>query len=120
MQFLHLRRKAPRRAAALALVAIVGAAGCARSPDAIAAATLEEDAYAQRSCAELAQLHLQSSQSLANLSALQREAQTADAVGVALLGLPLSSMSGNDRETAIAVEKGKLQAMERMQSRKRC
>jgi len=39
---------------------------------------------------------------------------------VFLLGLPLSSMSGNDQETNIAVAKGQLQAVEQVMVDKNC
>ncbi len=42
----------------------------------------------------------------------QKDAVTGDAVGVLLIGVPVSSATGGDRETAIAVEKGRLAAIE--------
>lgn len=41
------------------------------------------------------------------LSKQQNKAATNDAVGVALIGLPLGSMSGGDVETEIALLKGR-------------
>lgn len=45
------------------------------------------------------------------LSAAQKSTASSDALGVFLLGLPLGSMSGNDKEALIAVAKGRVPAM---------
>jgi hypothetical protein len=59
-------------------------------------------------------------QSLENLSAKQKATATGDTVGVLLIGLPTSSMSGNDSEAEISIVKGRLQAIDRRQSKKGC
>jgi hypothetical protein len=51
-------------------------------------------------------------QTLASLSAAQQSAVTGDAVGVFLIGVPMSSLSGGDKEGAIAASKGKILALE--------
>jgi hypothetical protein len=63
---------------------------------------------------------LKITQDLENLSAAQKNAASGDAMGVFLLGLPLSSMSGNDKEALIAVAKGKIQAIDRLSVAKHC
>lgn len=102
-------------AAALALVS-----ACAKQPDQISAADVGPTAYSDYSCDKLDAEHLSISQKLDSLSADQKSAATGDAWGVFLLGLPLSSMSGNDRETAIAIAKGRLQAIDRARQAKGC
>lgn len=104
----------------IAIVLVVSIAACAKSPDKIAAVDVGGDAYSRHSCAQLASDKLKIEQDLANLSAKQKSAASGDAVGVLLLGLPLSSMSGNDQEALIAVAKGKIQAIEKQQLTKRC
>jgi hypothetical protein len=104
----------------LLLPAIVLVAACAQNPDNIAAANIGSNEYRGHSCKNLAEAKVQHNQNLANLSADQKKAATGDAVGVFLLGLPLSSMSGGDKETAIAVTKGHLQSIEGEQARKNC
>lgn len=104
----------------LLLPAIALIAACAQKPENIAAANIGTNEYRGYSCMQLTEAKLQHDQNLANLSADQKKAATGDAVGVFLLGLPLSSMSGNDKETAIAVTKGHLQSIEREQARKNC
>jgi hypothetical protein len=94
--------------------------GCARQPDQIAAAEIGPSAYDGYSCARLAAEKTEVAQALDNLSASQRAAASGDAWGVFLLGLPISSMSGNDQEAAIAIAKGRLQAIERSQDARGC
>ena len=68
----------------------------------------------------LAEKELQQTQLLNALSADQKKAASGDAWGVFLLGLPLSSMSGADKETEIAIAKGRLDAIDRQQTAKGC
>ncbi|MGZ9809943.1 hypothetical protein ACXN5S_05715 [Pseudoroseicyclus sp. H15] len=78
------------------------------------------EAYANSSCQQLAQAEIQASQQLENLSAAQRSADTGDTIGVLLIGLPLSSMGGGDREAQIVIERGKMQAIDRYQAARSC
>ena len=100
--------------------AVLAVSACAKKPEEISAADVGEGIYRTSSCAQLATRRTQYSQNLENLSADQRSAAQGDALGVFLLGLPLSSMSGNDKETAISVTKGHLQQIEAEQQRKGC
>lgn len=72
------------------------------------------------SCSQLSTEEIRITQELENLSANQRRAANGDAWGVFLLGLPISSMSGNDLETAIAVARGRVQAIDQRQAELRC
>ena len=100
--------------------ALLFAAACAKQPDQISAADIGPNPYMGFSCNGLSKEELGLTQNLANLSAAQKSAANADAVGVVLLGLPLSSMSGNDKETAISITKGRLQAVETARASKTC
>ncbi|WP_299872871.1 hypothetical protein [uncultured Sulfitobacter sp.] len=102
------------------LTALMVATACAKQPENIPAADIGPNPYLRFSCKNLAQEKLNLSQSLENLSAAQKSAASGDTVGVLLLGLPVSSMSGNDKETAIAVTKGRIQAAEVVQQQKGC
>ncbi len=53
-------------------------------------------------------------------SHVESNAATNDALGVFLIGLPVSSMSGGDKEAAISVAKGQLQEIDRVQQVKGC
>lgn len=104
-------------AISLCLVALVA---CAKAPEKIAAVEVGSDSYARYSCKQLQSEKLNISQDLANLSAKQKDAASGDALGVFLLGLPISSMSGNDQEATIAIAKGKVQAIDRQILSKGC
>lgn len=101
-------------------VAAVAISACAKQPDEIAAIPMESSMYAGQSCSSLSQTKLKLSQDLASLSAQQKSAASGDAFGVFMLGLPLSSMSGGDKEAAISVTKGKIDAINQEMARKRC
>lgn len=101
-------------------MAIVAISACAKKPEEIAAADIGQGAYRGQSCSQLASSLTSQRHNLENLSAAQRDAAAGDTVGVILLGLPLSSMSGNNKETAIAVTKGHIQQIEAERQRKNC
>ncbi|WP_037914851.1 hypothetical protein [Sulfitobacter sp. 20_GPM-1509m] len=96
------------------------ASACAKEADKIPAANIGPNPYLSSSCGQLAEAKLQLDQNLETLTAAQKSAASGDAVGVILLGLPLSSMSGNDKETDIAITKGKIQAVQAAQLKRRC
>jgi hypothetical protein len=104
----------------LASLCLIALASCAKKPDQIAAVQMPDDSYRSSSCKTLSGEKLNISQDLANLSAKQNSAAKGDAWGVFLLGLPVSSMSGNDQEAMIAIAKGKVQSIERIQAAKNC
>ena len=93
---------------------------CAKRPDQIAAIQMDDSAYSKLSCRQLAREETQIRNELDALSAQQNSAATNDAWGVFLLGLPVSSMSGSDKEALIAVAKGKLDAIDLVQVDKNC
>lgn len=93
---------------------------CAKRPDAISPTAIPLAAYSNLSCSELA---LELSKEKANLTALsaqQTQAANGDAFGVFLVGVPVSSVTGGDKEGLISVSKGKVQAMESAQLSKGC
>ncbi|MBT56199.1 MAG: hypothetical protein CMF72_22710 [Mameliella sp.] len=102
------------------LGALIAAGGCAKRPGAIAAAPIPSDAYAGHSCdrikADLAAEKIE----LFKLSQKQNDAATGDAFGVFMIGLPVSSMVGSDNEGAVAVSKGKVNALEAAAARNNC
>lgn len=104
----------------VALVASLALAGCAKKPEEISAADIGQGVYRNASCKQLADTLVKYSQNLENLSADQRSAASGDALGVFLLGMPLSSMSGNDKETTISVTKGHIQQITAERQAKRC
>jgi len=102
------------------LLGVIVLSACAKQPEQRAAADIGEAGCESWSCRQLTSESTSVSANLENLSAKQRSAASGDSVGVFLLGLPLSSMSGNDQETNIAVAKGQLQAVEQVMVDKNC
>lgn len=104
----------------LLLAAVFAISNCSKEPDKIAAVPMEDSTYSSYSCSNLQKTKLDLSQSLDSLSASQKQAATNDAWGVFLIGLPVARMSGSDQETAIAVTKGKIDAVDRQLLAKHC
>jgi len=71
------------------------------------------------SCEELA-IHLDDTRvQLLKMSAVQNEKANADALGVFLLGIPISKLAG-DVEGEVARLKGQVEAIDTAQVKKRC
>lgn len=105
----------------LVLPVVAGAlAGCAKNPDAIAPISMPVNAYAGLSCDQLAIEHRRSAAALAAVSQQQKQAATGDAVGVFLIGVPVSSLSGGDKEGLVAQHKGEVVAIEGALRAQRC
>lgn len=86
-------------------------AACAQAPSAIPPVSMG-GAYDDISCAQARQLLAQEQQTLASLSASQQSAVAGDAVGVFLIGVPMSSLTGGDKAGEIGLSKGKIAAFE--------
>ena len=86
-------------------------AACAQSPDAIAPVSMG-NAFAQVPCRQAHAMLTQERQNLAVLSQAQNNAVAGDAIGVFLIGVPMSSLSGGDKAGDIAATKGKIIALE--------
>lgn len=96
---------------AATLIAAAAVSACAQSPGSIAPVPMG-NAYADLSCRNAHATMMQEKTTLAVLESKQRGAAAGDALGVALIGLPISSMAGNDVGGEIAATKGKVQALE--------
>ena len=95
-------------------------AGCARRPDAISATTIPMEAYTGDSCSSLAQQLATEKENLSVLSKQQHDAANGDAFGVFLIGVPIGSLAGADKEGEIANSKGKVNAIEAAMHKKGC
>jgi len=103
---------------AVALAIVAGA--CAKSPESIAPSYVSDITYRQVSCADLAVESARLQQALARTSTQQEQARGNDTVGVILLGLPVSSLSGDNIAPEIARLKGELEAIHRVGLAKKC
>lgn len=81
---------------------------------------MDDSSYSRLSCKQLAREETKIRNELDASSADQNSAANKDAWGVFLLGLPVSSMSGGDKEALIGVAKGKLDAIDLVQVDKDC
>ncbi len=100
------------------LSAVIGA--CAKSPDSIAPAYVSQITYQGLTCPQLAAEDQRLSQALATASKQQENARTNDTVGVIFLGLPVSTLSGDNIAPEIARLKGERQAIRQQQMAKAC
>lgn len=98
----------------------VALVGCAKNPEAIVPMTMPTGAYSNLTCQQLAAEHQKSSSALVAAEAQQRQAVTGDAVGVFLIGVPVSSLTGGDKEGTLAMHKGELVALSAMMQNKGC
>lgn len=105
---------------AIAAALTVFVVGCAQRPDSITPAAIPFEAYSSMECGRLNTLLSSERQILASLESQQNSAATGDALGVFLVGVPVSSLTGGDKAGEIAVSKGKVQAMEAAQIRNKC
>jgi hypothetical protein len=99
---------------ALALVA------CAKSPEAIGPEYISHVAYQSYTCQQLGEEEARLTQALAVASGQQENARTNDTVGVLLIGLPVSSLSGDNIAPQIARLKGEIQAVQKAAMLKNC
>lgn len=106
-----------RIAVIISLVAVVGLSACAQRASTIAPAAMPAGMYSNLSCSQARQERLQVQATLDSMSAAQDRAATGDALGVFLLGIPWSSLSGRDQSGMIATERGKLLALDARLSR---
>ena len=99
---------------------IIVLSGCAKSPESISPSYISDVPYQSWSCAQLGQEELRLNEALSVASAQQKKARTNDTVGVILIGLPVSSLSGDNIAPEIARLKGQLEAINRAGNMKNC
>ena len=92
--------------------ALLALSACAPRPDSIAATPMPAGMYSHLSCSKARAERTQVQTTLDAMSAAQDKAATGDAIGVFLLGIPWSSLSGKDKAGKIATEKGKILAID--------
>lgn len=95
----------------LVVLPVLAMAACAKSPSAIAPVSMG-DAYGAVSCQQAQAMLNAERAKLAPLESAQTGAVMGDAVGVFLVGVPVASLTGGDREGEIATSKGKIVALE--------
>jgi hypothetical protein len=104
----------------IASASLQAVTACAKRPDAIVPVDIPMAAYSNLDCAGLSEELLKERAALASLSKQQNDAATGDALGVFLVGVPMSSTFDKDKEGHIAVSKGKVTSIESTLKSKGC
>ena len=103
----------------LALFVTASLGACANRPESIHASFVSHEKYMDLECAALDVRMSDTRAELDKVSKLQDSKATGDAVGVFLLGIPFSKLSG-DHEADVARLKGEVEAIETAQVKKKC
>jgi hypothetical protein len=84
---------------------------CAKPPEDIAAAVVPVGPYVQKSCVELAALHVERRQALSELEARQRATAQEDRDAMWAVHIPMATVRGGDKAEEVASAKGELEAI---------
>ncbi len=95
-------------------------AGCAKAPESIQASYVSDVNYSGWSCKQLGQEEQRLSAAYASTAAQQNKARNNDVVGIILIGLPVSSLSGDNVAPEIARLKGNQEAVQRAMIKNNC
>lgn len=95
-------------------------AGCAKTPESIAPAYVSPMTYSSYTCEQLKSEAVRIDEALSRASAQQNDARQSDTVGVILLGLPVSSLSGGNVADQIAYLKGHKDTIQQTQITGNC
>jgi hypothetical protein len=107
------------RTAMLIGVAVLAAA-CAKSPASIAPSYISEMPFMNYSCQQLGEEEARLARAYANAAKQQEAARRGDIVSVVFVGLPVSSLSGDNIAPEIARLKGEQEAVHKAQLNKAC
>ena len=100
--------------------AMLLAAGCAKRPEEIAATPVAVDPYMQMQCSQLTPLKAQKEVELSQLEKEQKDTADQDAAAMAVIHVPVGSMTGSDKEPQVARAKGEVQAINSAYQSKGC
>ena len=93
-------------------VLLLTLAACAPGPNAVAPVAMPSNAYTSLSCASARQERAKVANEVAALSTKQSNAAVGDAIGVFLIAVPVSSLTGNDVRGDLGAAKGKMLALD--------
>lgn len=103
----------------LVFVAVASVLGCASRPESIPASFVSHEKFIDLDCPTLATKMTESKAELARVSELQDEKATGDAVGVFLVLIPVSKLTG-DYAGEVARLKGQIEAIDTAQVKNKC
>jgi len=101
-------------------VAGISLSACAKAPEAIQAAYVDDAQFSASSCRQLAEAYTAATERLLQTSNEQSAIRQKDTVGVALIGVPVGSLANDDLEPKVAALKGEQDAIKRSQVSHRC
>mgnify|MGYP003344695732 CR=1 FL=1 len=107
-------------ARAVVLSSVLVLTACAKDPESIAPSYVSEVGYRSWTCPQLAEESQRVGEALTRASAQQSNARTNDIVGVVLIGLPVSSLSGDNIAPEVARLKGEQEALRKTMISKSC
>lgn len=108
------------RRALLITVTAVSLTACAKAPDAIQAAYVDDAQFSASSCRQLAEAYTATTERLLQASNEQSSIRQKDTAGVLITGIPVGSLMNDDLEPKVAALKGEQVAIRRAQSAHRC
>lgn len=94
------------------ILSALALSACAPGPNAVAPASMPANTYSDLTCQQAKAEHAKLTNEVAALSQKQKNAAAGDAIGVFLIAVPVSSLTGNDVQGELATAKGKLLAAE--------
>ena len=95
-------------------------AGCAKMPEDISASQVSADPYMQMSCERLASERAAKQAEYDRVAKIQEETSKRDEAWMAIVHVPVASMSNGDNEPQIASLKGQLNAISQASRAKGC
>ena len=101
-------------------IATLWLSACAKAPDAIPAAVVDETRFSAASCRELAEAYTRTTEQLLEASNTQSTIRQTDTACVLLTGIPIGSMTNDDLEPRVAALKGEQAAIKRARITRRC
>jgi hypothetical protein len=99
---------------------VISLSGCAKSPESISASYVSDISYKPLSCQDLGVEFARFDAALTQASNQQEKARENDTIGILLIGVPVSSLSGDGVAPEVARLKGEIEAINRVSSQKRC
>jgi hypothetical protein len=103
-----------------ALAACAAIAGCAKAPESIAPAYVSTVPYSSWTCKQLGEETQRIDAAYTTAATQQKQARGNDIAGVILIGLPVSSLSGDNIAPQIAQLKGEQDAVRKTMISKNC
>jgi hypothetical protein len=93
------------------VICVLSLAACAQSPESIQPAYVSSIPYEAWTCKQLGDEQYHIADALTRASTQQQNAHSNDVAGVLLIGLPVSSLSGENIAPQIALLKGQQEAV---------